>query len=247
MWIFVILCILLVIAFLFGELRVAVRNATIRRLRAQLEWEKTRARDLDRKVGCLEETYERHEELLAGLEADFKSLKKNDGTSVGSRSSMSHVPDPAKRTILLTRVLTPGIQKPTTDLANLPDRPTFTGSSTSGTESPPPALLFSSTPRQIVSETNVASRPSLLSTNLSQSNATSQRSIFGSEFALRPGFGLFGTPLTSDARRRNSVPSFAPPHQGSDTARISGLFGNNPLNPSSTGIRLDSTYSVANR
>lgn len=54
MWTVIILCVLLVIVFLFEELEAAARNADVRRMRGQLDWEKKRARDLDCNVGSYE-------------------------------------------------------------------------------------------------------------------------------------------------------------------------------------------------
>lgn len=91
----------------------------------------------------------RHEEEhLVGLEADIWSPKRKEATPAGPRSPANNAPDPTKRWVLPTRVPTRGIAKPTTDLANLPGRPAFTGFSTSGTEPPPLPPLFSSTPRK---------------------------------------------------------------------------------------------------
>lgn len=256
MWIVGILLVLVVVAFLFGELKVAAKNADIRRLRAEMEWEKKRARDLEWNVGCFEGAYNRQNEHLVALEAEIRSLKRNDAASAGARSSLFNAPDPTKRLILPTRAATPGIAKPSTDLANLPSRSAFTGLSASGTKLPPSSPVFPSTLLQAhqestavsrpslfgpmlpqtTSQSNAASGPSLFGTNLPQSNAPSQLSVFLREYAPRPDFGLFGDRLNLDARPIDPLPSFAPHHQAQGGAQTSGLFGNNPFDPSSTGF-----------
>lgn len=277
MWIVEILCVLLVIVFLFGELKVAARNAEIGRLRAQLEWEKKRARELEWIAGGSERAHVRRAEHLNALEAELRSLKRVDTTSVSLRSPLFNALDPAERSIMPTPAPTPGTAKPTTNLASLPSRPVFTEVSASAIQPPlpPRPTLLPSASRQSNPKSNAASPPftfgrpiskatpessaasgrsiynttvpqnptqlnaestSLpLATNLSQSIANPQRYIFGSEFALRPGSGLFGKALSPDAGPRASVLSFTPHHQPQGAAQGSGLLSANPLNPSSTG------------
>lgn len=100
--------------------------------------------------------------------------------------------------------------------------------------------IFGKTITQNATESNAAptpslfaSRPSLFDPTLRCSNATT--SIFGSESAPRPDFSILGTPLTSDARPRQSVPSFTYRRPYVHVAaQTSESLENNTQNPSPT-------------
>lgn len=198
---------------------------------AQLEWKKKRARDLEWNVGCYEGAYGRQEEHLACLEAEIRILKTNDARnnarSADPRSPISSASSPKNRWILPTRAPTPGIARPTTDLANLPGRPAFTGLPTPGTKSQPSTPIFSSIPQLTISESNAGPRPLLFGTRLPQTTTENQaasrpslfdltlpgnhaRSIFGREVTpteTTPASrsNLFGNPLSPNAPPRGSA------------------------------------------